>query len=61
MSRLQQQTYNDENKVVSAATSWLDLCFSNYKKPDKLFLLIQREILKTAENLKLADAKEKNR
>ena len=60
LSRLQQQTYNDENKVVSASHSQkLDVVLQQLQETRQELTDTKRK-LKTAETL-LADAKEKNR
>lgn len=60
LSRLQQQTYNDENKAVSASHSQkLDVVLQQLQETRQELTDTKRK-LKTAETL-LADAKEKNR
>ena len=60
LSRLQQQTYNDENKAVSASHSHkLDVVLQQLQETRQELTDTKRK-LKTAETL-LADAKEKNR
>ena len=59
LSRLQQQTYNDENKAVSASHSHkLDVVLQQLQETRQELTDTKRK-LKTAETL-LADAKEKN-
>ena len=59
LSRLQQQTYNDENKAVSASHSQkLDVVLQQLQETRQELTDTKRK-LKTAETL-LADAKEKN-
>ena len=60
MSRLQQQTYNDESKAVSATLSQkLDVVLQQLQETKQELTDIKRK-LETAETL-LADANEKNR
>ena len=60
LSRLQQQTYNDENKAVSATHSQkLDVVLQQLQETRQELADTKRK-LETAETL-LADAKEKNR
>ena len=60
MSRLQQQTYNDENKALSATHSQkLDVVLQQLQETKQELTDTKRK-LKTAETL-LADVKKKNR